>query len=332
MKMVRAFLLVSAMAMLSSAALPTGTGAIGRPVRILSLSFKNQPLEVISKVIEKEAAKGVDLIVLPEAWRGQNDKSMETLDGPTITAMSALARKYNTYIVSPIDHVDKGRRVNSAVLLDRHGKVVFAYDKVFPYWAEFDFKKKVQVGTAAPVYQADFGRLGLAICFDVNFPEVWKSLADQGAELVVWPSAYSAGTSLQAHAINNHYYIVSATGELDCIVYDITGEQILYQKSKGINVVHVTLDLDRGIYHQNFNLAKRDKLLKEHCDDVEQEKMLDREEWFVLRAKRPGLSARALAHQYGLEELRNYIDRSRRDIDAMRGWSFAQKVDQNERR
>ncbi|HWB55113.1 MAG TPA: carbon-nitrogen hydrolase family protein [Tepidisphaeraceae bacterium] len=305
---------------------------VGRPVRVLSLSFANEPLDVICHIIDREAAKGVDLIVLPETWRGQNDTSMETLEGPTITAMSALAKKYNTYIVSPIDRKDSDRRVNSAVLLDRHGKVVFVYDKVFPYWSEFDHKKKVDVGLSVPVYQADFGRIGFAICFDVNFPEVWKRLADEGAELVVWPSAYSAGTTLQAHALNNHYYIVSSTGARDCVVYDITGEQILYQKSKDINITHVTLDLDRGIYHENFNLDKRAKLLKEHEDDVELEKVLDRESWFVLRARRPGVSARALARQYGMEELRDYIDRSRREIDAMRGWSFEEKVDRGEQR
>ena len=311
-----------------SAATTMGSDRIGRPVRVLSLSFSNQPLEVICNLIDKEAAQGVDLVVLPETWRGQNDNSMETLDGPTIHAMSALARKHHTYIVSPIDRIQGNQRLNSAVLLDRSGKVVFIYNKVFPYWSEFDHKKKVEPGTSSSsVYQADFGRVGFAICFDVNFPEVWKSLADQGAELVVWPSAYSAGTTLQAHALNNHYYIVTSTGARDCIVYDITGEQILYQKSKDINVTHVTLDLDRGIYHENFNLAKRDKLLREHGDDVEQQEYLEREAWFVLRARRPGVSARELARQYGLEELRDYIDRSRRDIDKMRGWSFSERVD-----
>lgn len=171
-------------------------------------------------------------------------------------------RGSHTYIVAPIDRLDGERRVNSAVLLDRCGKAVFIYDKVFPYWSEFDHKKKVDVGVAVPVYQADFGRIGFAICFDANFPEVWKSLAGQGTELVVSPSAYSAGTSLQAHALNNHFYIVSSTGAVDCIVYDITGKELLHQNSKDINIAQITLDLDRGIYHENFNLAKRDKLLR----------------------------------------------------------------------
>lgn len=296
---------------------------IGRPVRVLSLSFSNQPLEKIRDLIDAEAAKGVDLVVLPETWRGQKDGTMEPLDGPTTQAMLVLARKHHTYIVSPIDRLDGAHRVNTAVLIDREGKVVFKYDKVFPYWSEFDHKKKVEPGNTAPVYNADFGKLGIAICFDVNFPEVWKALADQGAELVVWPSAYSAGTTLQAHALNHHFYIVTSTGAQDSIVYDITGEQLLYQKSKDINVMHITLDLDRGIYHQNFNLGKRQRLLKERGEDVIQDEWLDREQWFVLRARRPGVSARALARQYGMEELRDYINRSRREIDKMRGSSFS---------
>ena len=74
-----------------------------------------------------------------------------------------------------------------------------------------------------------------------------------------------------------------------------------YSKSQDVNVARLTLDLDRGIYHQNFNIEARDKLLREHSNDVRQEKWLDREQWFVLAATRPGVSARALAKEYGLE-------------------------------
>ena len=150
--------------------------------------------------------------------------------------------------------------------------------------------------------------------------------AYQGAELVIWPSAYSAGSSLQAHAINHHFYIVTATQTKDCLVYDITGEEILYERSDDVNISRITLDLDRGIYHENFSLEKRDRLLAERGADVEQEKWLEREQWFVLRAKHPDVSARALARRYGLEELRETIGRSRREIDSLRGWRFDGKT------
>ena len=95
------------------------------------------------------------------------------------------------------------------------------------------------------------------------------------------------------------------------------------RKGRRVQRVAIALDLDRGIYHSNFNLDKRDRLLAEHGDAVEQELWMERESWFVLRARRPGVSARQLARAYGLEELRDYIDRSRREIDAMRGFAFA---------
>lgn len=295
----------------------------GRTVRVSSLSFSPRPLEAVAGLVDQEGALGVDLIALPETWAGQTKNQPETLFGPIITTMSALARKHNTWIVCPIDRLDGNRRVNSAVLIDRSGAVAGLYDKVYPYWGEFDLAPVVDIGTEAPVFETDFGRVGLAICFDANFPEVWKEMADQGAELVIWPSAYSAGTTLQAHALINHFAIVTSTYTSDCLVYDINGQELLYEQSEDINISRITLDLDRGIYHENFNMALRDKLLAEHPDDIEVESHLLREQWFILRAKRPGVSARALAKQYGMEELRDYVNRSRTQIDAMRARQLA---------
>jgi len=300
------------------------TENLARPVRIVSISFKDKPLDQIAALVDAEAANGVDLIALPETWNDQAKNHPETLDGLTITTMARLAQKHRTYLVCPIDRSQDGHRLNSAVLIDRLGQVVCIYDKVYPYWSEFSYNPPVEPAQTRPrTYQTDFGCVGMAVCFDVNFPEVWQELADQGAELIIWPSAYSAGTSLQAHALNHHYYIVTSTYTSDCIVYDITGEEILYEKGGAIHVSRCTLDLDRGIYHENFNIEKRDRLLAEQGDVVEIEQRLPREQWFVLKAKRPGVSARALAKQYGMEELRDYLTRSRREIEAMRGRAFA---------
>ncbi len=297
---------------------------IGRPVKVVSIGFDlATPWSEVTQRVDEEGSRRPDIILLPELCRGLDATSEEPLHGPTVTAMAALAAKHNTYIAVPIDRRDGDRRDNTVVLLDRSGQPVCLYNKIFPYWSEFDVHPPISPGDGARVYQAAFGRVGIATCFDVNFPAVWKRLADMGAELVIWPSAYSAGASLQAHAINHHYYIVSSTLLSDCMVYDITGERIYSARSKGINVSRVALDLDRGIYHENFNLDKRDKLLHDHPQDVVQEKWMRDEQWFVLKAARPGVSARELAREYGLEELRHYLDRSRMAIDQRRGWEFA---------
>lgn len=301
---------------------------VGRPVRVASIGFRGRvPLEKMASLVDEEGARGTDIIVLPELSRGLDKESQEPLHGPTVTAMSALAKKHKTYLACPIDRRDGSRRLNSVVLLDRSGMVVCVYDKVFPYWSEYNVQPAVDPGNTVHVHQADFGPVGFATCFDANFPEVWKDLSDKGAELVIWPSAYSAGMSLQAHAINHHYYIVTCSQTPDCIVYDITGERILHEAAaKDFNISRVTLDLDRVVFHENFNLPKRDKLLSERPQDVTQESWLRLEQWFVLRAKRPGVSARDLAREYGLEELRHYLDRSRVAIDQRRGWEFAEET------
>ena len=301
------------------------SGKIGRPVRIVSLCFQGNGFSEILKIVDQEGEKGTDMIVLPETWRG--DKLIETLNGESITALSALARKHNTYIISPIERKEGGSRYNTAVLIDRNGKVAGSYDKIYPYWDEFNLNPPVKPGIkGVPVFETDFGKIGMAICFDANFPEVWQELKDNGAEVVFWPSAYSAGSQLQAYALLHHYYIVTSTYSKDCQVYDITGARILDEKSENITIARITLDLDRAIYHENFNMDKLDKLLKAHGDEVEKEVSMPREQWFVLRAKKPGVSARMLAKEFGMEELTDYQNRSRKEINLKRGFSFKNKL------
>lgn len=298
---------------------------IGRPVRVVSLCFHGNDFSEILKIVDQEGAKGTDIIVLPETWRGE--QLVETLQGESIIELSRLAKKHNTYIISPIERKEGKYRYNTAVLIDRKGNVVGGYDKVYPYWSEFDLNPPVDPGiTGAPVFETDFGKIGISICFDANFPEVWQALKDNSAEVVFWPSAYSAGSQLQAYALLHHYYIVTSTYTKDCQVYDITGERILDEKSDNITIARITLDLDRGIYHKNFNMEKLDKLLKAHGEEVEKEIEMPRESWFVLRAKKPGVSARLLAKKFGMEELTDYQNRSRREIDKKRGFNFTKKL------
>jgi len=304
------------------------SSTIGRPVRAVSIAFKPGPsLEQIAGLVDREGARGVDLIALPETFRGQNDTSQETLDGPTVTVLARLAEKHRTYIVVPIDRKDGAQRLNSAVVLDRRGRIAGTYDKLYPFWVEeFTRRPPVQPGQSVTVISTDFGRLGLAICFDVNWAPLWQRLSDLRAELVIWPSAYSAGRTLQARAIDYSYYVMSATWVPDCLVYDIDGEQLLYNKANSgeFNVTPFTFDLDRCIFHQDLNRpAKVGRLLKEHGEDVAEEKWLPMEGCFILKAKRPGVSARAVARQYGLEERRPYLNRSRSEVDKARGWQFS---------
>jgi predicted amidohydrolase len=294
-------------------------------VRIMSICFKQdtQPVETLSRLIDRQAEKGTDLICLPEAWAGSQP---DAITGKTVALISNLARKHHTYIVCPLI-IRRGEfNYNTAILFDREGKIAGIYDKIFPYWTEFTGAHPVQPAqNDAVVIATDFGQVGFAICYDAKFPEVFQRLRDLRADLVVWSSAYSGFTELQAYATLHHYYIITSTWTGDCLVYDINGWNIFDVKdTSDISIANFELDMDRQIYHYNFNQDKLKRLLSEHGDDIIVDCDMPREEWFVLKAKNRQISARALAQQYGLEPLRDYIDRSRKYINDLRGFDFSQ--------
>lgn len=299
----------------------------GRKAKITSMSFSQRPLGEFIGIVDDEAKKGCDLILLPEACaciETPNDL-METLEGESISRISEIAARHGVYIVYPMGREGEGgKRFNSSVLIGRKGEICGVYDKVYPFWEEFAFEPTTSIGCDAPVFETDFGKVGMAICFDANFPEVFRRLSLNGAEVVLWSSAYSAGMSLQAHAINYNYMIVTSTLCSDCIVYDITGQEIYYQKKPygELQVNHLSLDLDRCIFHDNYNWDKRAKLLEDYGGSIESDVRLERESWFTLRSLVPGISARETAAKYGMEELTAYKNRSLVEIDKMRGFKF----------
>ena len=293
----------------------------GRKAVILSIAMQWRPIDELLTILGEHAQKDCDLILLPETCLG--NELIIQMDGEEIRQISAIAEKYSKYIVFPVYRsTPQAERVNSALLFNRKGELVGAYDKVYPYWEEYNLIPPVATGKEVCVFQTDFGRIGIAICFDVNFTEIWRFFRQEGVELVLWPSAYSGGRSLQAHAINYNYYIISSTQKSDCHVYDITGQETFYGKSGNIGVFRNEVDLDRCIFHQDFNITLRDRLLKEHFDEIEMDVWHEKEGWFTLCAQKEGVSARALAKSFGIEELPAYKKRSEHEIDLIRGVSL----------
>ena len=163
----------------------------GRPVRVVSVAMYNQGLEKTAQAIDREGAAGADVILLTETWQGQGHLS--ALDDPAMTRMAALAKKHHTYIISPVDRKDGDTVYNSAVLFDRRGKVVGIYNKMCPVLddppgvgGEFKGRTDGRPGHDEMVFETDFGRIGMAICFDAQFPEVWQRLEENGAQLVLF--------------------------------------------------------------------------------------------------------------------------------------------------
>ncbi len=287
----------------------------GRQVKVaaIAIGFGGQydaKMKLAREHLEAAGRSGVDIACLPEEFAGTK---AEPVPGPTTDAVAALARMHKMYVVCPIREQAGKEQFNTAVLLDREGKVAGRYRKIFVYWGE----GLVPSRDGGRVFDADFGRIAILTCFDLNFAELWHQAELLGAEIVLWPSAYGGGSPLNAYAMLHQYYVVPVgAGNL----IDITGKTLegrdVQRPLPGQTVA--TFDLDRTFIHTNFNEQKVKQLLDEHKGEVELEKFYDAESWYLVRATRPGVKVRDLCRKYQIETLREYRHRSRRQIDEAR--------------
>ena len=161
----------------------------GRQVKVAAIAIgfggdHDKKLRLAIEHLETAGQHGVDIACLPEEFSGT---IAETIPGPTVNAVAELARKRHMYVVCPIrEQAADGQQYNTAVLLDRKGKVQGIYRKVFVFWGEGLNPSRDSV----PVFDTDFGRVAISTCFDANFDEVWQEAERKGAEMVLWPSAY----------------------------------------------------------------------------------------------------------------------------------------------
>ncbi len=289
-----------------------------RPVTIASVCGSTGSPELL-RLVKEAAVHHPDVIVVPEAWQSV----AERMDSPMIQKLQTVAKQAHSYIIvsTRLTNPDDSQ-TNTALVIDREGAFIGRYDKIYPYWNEFTRPSGVNATPGAfcqPVIDCDFGKLAIFICFDANFPEIWAEAAKQGAELIIWPSAYGAGRQLAAHAINHHYPIVTCTSSGHCMVFDINGDRkVDTYMDKGHYVQWVTLDLDRCIFHENFNTEQLKALLAENPPRVEVEQHLKAEQWILVRSAQEGVSAREVCRAAGMEELRDYKARSKAVIDRMR--------------
>lgn len=160
---------------------------------------KDANVERAVSLVEEAAEKGADLVVLPEFFNVEyfaqyRDYAYldyaERLDGPSLQAVAAEAARRHIWVVATILEIDKpGMFYDTAVVIDRLGNQCGTYRKTHPA-AVFSLEKiYFRYGSAFPVFQIEDWPVGIAICYDVFFPEVVRTLALRGAELVLAPFA-----------------------------------------------------------------------------------------------------------------------------------------------
>ena len=279
-------------------------------------------LEFACQLLETAGASGADLCVLPEGFNfigvPQDERATHVepgIPGPASESLSRIAHKHGMYVVAGLYNFRAGEIRNTALVLDRRGEEVWWYEKIHPTVNEIEIG--VVPGEVCPaVHDAEFGRLGFAICYDIGWPEHWDQLGDDGAELVFWPSAYDGGYPLQTYAWRNQYYVVSSVWSQHAKVIDITG-QILAQTTGYSGMVVQEIDLEKELFHTNYNTDRLLELQAKHGREITLTP-LGEEEVFTLQSNNPSLPLAKLKEEFGLESFNDYHARAGRVQDRAR--------------
>jgi len=187
-----------------------------------------------SRLISLAAEAGAKLIVLPENFAIMGMKEQDKVairekpgHGPIQQFLSEQAIKNKVWLVGgtiPMEAEDPNKVRAACLLIDDHGHQVARYDKahlfdVQIYQSEDRYRESetIEAGDEVVVVDTPFGKLGLAVCYDLRFPELFRNMVNLGAELIAIPSAFTAKTGkahwevlVRARAIENLCYVVAA--------------------------------------------------------------------------------------------------------------------------
>lgn len=233
-------------------------------------------LEVARRLIADAARDGVELVVLPEyfCFMGQHDRDKLALaealgDGPIQAMLADAARQHGLWVVGgtvPLRTGSADRVFNACCVFSPEGQLVARYDKVHLFRYDngrerYDEGRVLQAGTTPQACDVGGLRLGLSICYDLRFPELYRRLMTPPCDLIAVPAAFTHTTGrahwevlLRARAIENQCYVIAAAqGGLHengrrtyghSLVVDPWGEVLALQES-GEGVVMAELDPTR---------------------------------------------------------------------------------------
>jgi len=236
---------------------------------------KEKNVEHACRMVEDAVSAGARFVLLPEVFSFVADASLwrdaaEDIPGPTSSRLSALAKKHGIHILagSILERRPNRRKCsNTSFLIAPEGDILASYRKMHlftvtqPDGVVFDEVRYTLAGTRPVVARTSMGPVGLAVCYDLRFPELFRLLTLLGSRIITVPSAFTAFTGkahwkvlLRSRAVENQVFILAPnqTGRAvtgvrfhgHSLVVDPWGT-VLAEGSEDEEVLHVTIDTAR---------------------------------------------------------------------------------------
>ena len=198
-------------------------------VQLTTSADRERNIEVAGALVARAAESGARLVALPEKWHYIHDpdhmaQGAEPLDGPSVQAARGWARTWGVAVLagSVVERVDgRDRAYNTSLLIQPDGSVTARYRKLHLFDVEVGgvlYRESAAALAGEEVVTGEaLGRtIGLSVCYDLRFPELYRRLAVGGAEIITVPSAFTAATGkdhweplLRARAIENQAFVIA---------------------------------------------------------------------------------------------------------------------------
>ncbi|MCC6585161.1 MAG: carbon-nitrogen hydrolase family protein [Bryobacterales bacterium] len=221
------------------------------------------------ELVDSKVSTGTDVILLPEGITivstGKKYADVaETIPGPTTTKLGEMAKQKNAYIVAGIYEREGVAMYNTAVLLDRKGQLVGKYRKV--YLPREEIEGGLTPGNDYPVFTTDFGKVGVMICWDLQYADPARALARRGAEMLLLPIWGGNEHLGKARAIENRVFLIASGYDYPTYIMDPDGEILSVAKDNG-TLAAATIDLNKRYYDEWLG-DMRGRFMKEIRVDV----------------------------------------------------------------
>ena len=238
-----------------------------RPVTIATVYYRprdstpERNIELYCGHIDDAGQMGADIVCLPEGMTVigtglDYGQSAQPIPGPATERLGAAAKRNGLWVVACFNEVDGPRLYNTAVLLDRDGRIAGKYRKV--HLPREEWRQGITPGDSYPVFDTDFGRIAMQICHDYFFPEAETAFALAGAEIIfapTWGTTFKdregrvqGENMFRVRARDNGVYMVTSVFDGNSLIVDPLGR------------VLASSDGEDGVFTAEVDLNSRDPL------------------------------------------------------------------------
>jgi len=223
-----------------------------------------------------------------------------------IARFSEIAKNNSTYIICPVVTSEGDKFYNAAVLLGRNGEYVGEYRKI--HTTDEEMIDGISPGPLdPPVFETDFGKIGIQICFDIQWNDGWEKLSEKGAEIIFWPSAFTGGHILNARAWQHGVVIVSSPLRGETKICDVTGNEISKSGHWQKHWVCGSVNLEKAFVHTWPYNQRFDELQKKYGRKV-RITYLHNEEIAIIESLSPDIFVKDILEEF---EIRTHAEHIR---------------------